>query len=61
LFEGSKNEKREEEEGRVNEKSSETNKATEKEIPRLERLSEERVTRCVKRCTTVARDIPGDK
>ena len=53
--------KKEEEEGRVNEKSSETNKATEKEIPRLERLNEERATRCVKRCTTVARDVPGDK
>lgn len=31
-----------------------------KEIPRLERLNEERATRCVKRCTTVARDVPGD-
>lgn len=61
LLEGSENEKREEEEGRVNEKSSETNKATEKEIPRLERLNEERATRCVKRCTTVARDVPGEK
>ena len=52
LLEGSENEKREEEGGRVNEKSSETNKPTEKEIPRLERLNEERATRWVKRYTT---------
>jgi hypothetical protein len=58
LLEGSENEKREEEEGRVNEKSRETNKATEKDIPGLERLNEERATRCVKCCTTVAH---GDK